>query len=288
MWIMTAIEFYRLTEETLNNLAKAYDIEDLEKYYQLTDIESLKETRYNELDEIGQIFAQIAFHGQNAQRIDKIVDFKNNFEFIDKVTENFNPKKFLDKYENIENIENKQKAIVEELRKGLKWNSKNSNKRPDSFAKRFAGILLCAAEYLKTFATREDVVEDLMKNYTNFTSLIDYFTDRMNVGFSVPLSCDFLKEFDDRFVLPKPDVHLKDTMAKYLKKRYKDTKKDNYQCIKDTIDVVNEINAELKKEGKQEMTVYQFDRMIYLVCSQNFFLDDKTKGIKKVYLDKIK
>lgn len=283
MWIMTAIEFYRLTEETLNNLAKVYDIDDLEKYYELTDSKSLKETKFESLSEIGQVFAQIAFHGQNAQRIDKIVDFKNNFDFIAKVTDDFNPAEFLNKYKNFEGVEEKQKEIVEELRKGLKWNSKNSNKRPDSFAKRFAGILLCAAEYLEKFKTREEVINDLMNNYADYESLINYFISKINVGFSVALSCDFLKEFDERFILPKPDVHLMSVMKKYNQKEYK----DDYECIKDTFDIVKRINVELNKIGQEEITVYQFDRMVYLVCSQNFFLDEKTKGIKNVYLDKI-
>ena len=66
---MTAIEFYRLTEETLNNLAKAYDIKNLEEYNKLTDVISLKNTNFKNLSEIEQVFAQIAFHGQNGTLI---------------------------------------------------------------------------------------------------------------------------------------------------------------------------------------------------------------------------
>lgn len=292
MWIMTAIEFYRLTEETLNNLAKAYDIKNLEEYNKLTDVISLKNTNFKNLSEIEQVFAQIAFHGQNGTLISNIVDFKENFVFLSNITENFNPIKFLDKYSqyNDSQIDEFKKAVVEDLRKELKWKVKVGSQKPDAIATRYAGILIYTAKYLAKFETKEAVEEDLMSHYENndYKLLIKYFMGKIPCGFSVPLSCDFLKEFSPKFDLPKPDVHLKSVMNKYMNISYGKSDKDNYKCIQDTMNLVKEINGELKKEGKEEITVYQFDRMIYLVCSQNFFLDDKTKGIKKVYLDKIK
>ena len=53
------------------------------------------------------------------------------------------------------------------------------------------------------------------------------------------------------------------------------------------INLTENINKSLKDEEK--LTVYKFDRMIYLVCSQNFFLDDKDRNsIKKIYWEKIR
>ncbi len=291
---MTAIEFYRLTEEMLDNLANTYYVEDLSKYYNLTDEKTLGEIeskiKFNDLGEIEKVFVQIAFHGQNAQRIDKIVDFKNKFDFLYEVTQGFKPTEFLNKYKT-DDLEESKELIVKELRKGLKWNSEKSTKNPDATAKRFAGILIRTAEYLRDFKTKEQVVNDLMSNYKNndFEKLIKYFRRKIDIGFSVALSCDFLKEFEEKFTLPKPDTHMRDAMAKYkkLSDGYKNNDKGNYQCIQDTLDVVNEINVELRKAGEKEVSVYQFDRMVYLVCSQNFFLDDKTKGVKSVYLGKM-
>ena len=59
-----------------------------------------------------------------------------------------------------------------------------------------------------------------------------------------------------------------------------------YECINEMINLTENINKSLKDEEK--LTVYKFDRMIYLVCSQNFFLDKKDRNsIKKIYWEKL-
>ena len=63
--------------------------------------------------------------------------------------------------------------------------------------------------------------------------------------------------------------------------------KKEYECINEMKNLTENINKSLKDEEK--LTVYKFDRMIYLVCSQNFFLDKKDRNsIKKIYLEKIR
>ena len=57
--------------------------------------------------------------------------------------------------------------------------------------------------------------------------------------------------------------------------------KKEYECIGIMQKLVEQINKKLSKE--EQITVYQLDRMIWLVCSGNFFLDN-TKGYKDRYL----
>ena len=50
--------------------------------------------------------------------------------------------------------------------------------------------------------------------------------------------------------------------------------------------LVDEINGTLRQKGERTITVYQLDRMIWLICSENFFLHNVESG-KEVYIKKI-
>ena len=105
----------------------------------------------------------------------------------------------------------------------------------------------------------------------------------------IALACDFLKELDTRFDLPKPDIHIKDALCAYYGKEgnYYRTEKREYECIMEMQNLVCEINNELKKQNEKTITVYQLDRMIWLICSNKFFLDGKGKNSKEFYLSKL-
>ena len=66
---------------------------------------------------------------------------------------------------------------------------------------------------------------------------------------------------------------------------YYNTESKAYECLKEFQKLVKEINQNLK--GDNKITVYQLDRMIWLICSGKFFLD--TIGLNKAdYLKVIK
>lgn len=287
---MTAIEFFRVTEETIDLLAEQHNVKDLEKYYQLTDFKIFKEL--NEMDGIEQTFMQIAFHGQNATMISNIVKFKDNYKKIKKILCGFNPKKTKDEFVGESRDEEVTKLLEAFQENGITWNANKSKKRPNAIMVRYANLLLDAAEYLGNFNAKQEVVDDLMRNYENqdVKHLVSYFRSKIKSGFSVALTCDFLKEFTTEFSnLPKPDIHIKDTLCvlKGLNENYYHTEKREYECIKHVQDLVAEINLVLKGENKKEITVYQLDRMIWLICSNKFFLDDSTSNSKEMYLSKI-
>ena len=291
--VMKEIELYRLTEKTLDSIANARGISNLTKYYSLTDKYAEWYKEFEKDGEINLIFAQLAFHGQNATMIDGIIKFKKNYLFLAKITERFTPSLFLEKYKS-NSEEESILLIVEDLRKGLVWNDKKSSpEKKDTLAKRFAKVLYRGAMYLKSFKSKKEFIDDLeahkLRNGKYYVRakvedknryLIEYFIEKMSTtnsdekdkcGFSVALTCDFLKELDERFdYLGKPDVHLKDLMTSFKHQEYT----NDYKILKDFQDVVNEINKSLVEEGKKAITVYQFDRMVWLICSGKFFLDN--------------
>ena len=92
-----------------------------------------------------------------------------------------------------------------------------------------------------------------------------------------PLACDFLKEigYTD---YPKPDVHIKDIIEVLLKSNAEDKISDRsaYEMI---IDIAT----------KSNVTPYKLDKILWLICSGNFYDDDaKPKSHKKEFLKMLK
>ena len=284
--------FYKITKDTLNNLAIKHNVKDIGDYYKLTDFNT--KTKLGRcIDKLGQdsvesVFAQMAFHAQNATLISNIVNFENKIGFLEKVLCGFDPNRFLTEYG--KNV----KSVVEALRydiannpEGLKWNDKkNKTARKDSLITGYVECLIACAEYLKRFTDRKAVLGDLKcKNKTDYKNLIEYFQKQIPHRFSIALTCDFLKEFNEEFsFLCKHDVHIKDTLRVLLNKEenYYRTAKREYECIKEMQELVEYIND---GEAKQ-ITVYRLDRMIWLICSEKFFLDG-VRSSKSEYLTKI-
>ncbi len=269
-------EFYEVTRATLEHLASLRGISsaELEKYYRTTDRYL---GFYETLSNIPQVFAQMAFHAQNAQRIEKFIAFEKNFEIFRDITEGFAPKVFLDKFKGEDVL---AKTIANRL-----------GRKNGSFTKRYAKALLACAKYLVEFHSREDLIETLLQNggrEEDAEALTKHFRANVPYGFGVALSCDFLKELDDRFsFLAKPDVHLIDTVCAFNGSSHKIYEGEKgILLVKDMQKLVNNINFSLRKKGEKEITVYQLDRMIWLICSENFFLHNVKSG-KAIYIEKI-
>lgn len=290
---MKSIDFYNLTRTMLDTLAKERGVRNIARYYDLTDYS--KGSFLLSYSGKSQIFAQMAFHAQNATMISNIVNFERNLIFLDKTLCGFDPAAFLQKYP-IDKREDSVLRLVEDLRyseatdEGLRWRTdKNKTEKKDSLIKRYSNTLIESAEFVNSFKDEKAFLDDLLDHYTNkdYKSLIKYFRSRVTVGFSVALTCDFLKEFDKHFCdLPKPDIHIKDTLCSLygLEQNYYSGEKKEYECIATMQTITREINESL--DSKQKITVYQLDRMIWLICSGNFFLDARLN--KEKYLEAVK
>ena len=271
--LMDALSFYKITQQQLSKQAEAHGVSNLSRYYKLTDYH--EGSFLNTLQDKSQVFAQIAFHAQNATMISSIVKFESNFDFLEKTLCHFDPGGFSKKFHA------DSKAVTDVLRynestgEGLKWNSEKSKKK-DSIINRYSNTLIEAARFVKQFESREAFLEDLLQHYenANYVQVIEHFKSKIPHGFSVALTCDFLKEFDSIFSdLPKPDIHIKDTLCALLNKEkgYYSGKKKELEVIKTMRGIVAEINKNISQD--EQITVYQLDRMIWLICSDNFFLD---------------
>ena len=291
---MTPLSFYEYTRRSLDSLAKKKGITDLSRYYQLTDY--AEGSFLNLYSDKAQVFAQICLHAQNATLISNIVNFESNLSFLKEVLCGFDTDCFLLKYPANE-VDKSVLRLVEDLRYndelgvGLKWDStKSKSANKDRLVKRYAQTLINGAVYINSFENRKSLLDDLINNYQNgnYRELIKYFRNKNPVGFSIALTCDFLKEFDQAFMdLPKPDIHIKDTLCALFERKagYYSSEEREYECIGEMQKLTKDINKEL--DVKDHITVYQLDRMIWLICSGNFFLD-YSQNAKSAFLNGIK
>lgn len=128
-------------------------------------------------------------------------------------------------------------------------------------------------------------------------------------GFGEALVFDFLKEYDPRFDLPKPDLHMKRTIAAlYLDDKpgtkgkywYSQIKKKDIESIRGPnsamslfVKLIREINSGFEIEANTAcppIPNYVLDKMIYIVCSGMLYLHDipeKDPKYKSDYLKEV-
>ena len=288
---MTDFEFYQMTKTLVEKMADLRGISttELNKYYSHTDQYC---HFYRDLSEIPQVFAQMVFHAQNASRISSIVKFERNYNFLKRITYGFSPEEFLNHYldedTRVSDLVNVLRWDAQTNPEGIKWDSEKSEKK-DAIAKRLAQSMFNCAEYLRQFHSKQEVLDDLMVPNPSTRAVINNFKSKINTGFGIALACDFLKEFDVYFeFLAKPDLHIKGVIGKLKNKVYNETDKSNITLVNDVQEITGNINAELRRRGEREITVYQLDRMIWLVCSENFFIPGHPNGtMKQVYISKL-
>ena len=243
----------------------------------------------DDLSSIEQAFAQFCFHAQNRTVLSKIVDFKHNYNSIKRILYNFNPQILLDIYNGNSNdsLQQLAKAIQLCTIGNKKTQNKSNNNDVGKLIKSYAKSILQGASYFNQFKSKKEVICDLKQHYNNNNAkdLIAYFISKIPTGIGIALACDFLKEFDTAFDLPKPDTHLLNVLSLYYGEERARSYNDGYIFIEDFIALVKEIRQGLSDNS---ITVYKLDRMIWLCCTGEFFLDNKKLNAKLLYTNIIK
>lgn len=124
--------FYDMTARMVADYARLAGVTNLSDYYSLTDYKE-KAINHFGYGTIEQVFAQMAFHAQNATMISNIVDFPKNYSALEAAFAGFTPKAFLKKYL-VGGIPVIEKDLCSELGK----------KKPGEMTKRYAGSLLAS------------------------------------------------------------------------------------------------------------------------------------------------
>lgn len=277
---MKKYEFYKKLTELLYEKARVAHVTDLKKYYQPESLVK-KQNHYFRLASSLQngtssgIDRSIKFNGENQQVISGVLcdcDFEQVLTKFSKWEELYQEFGHLITDSGAESRQNRAEKAIE---KGKYEDAERIKNRKTNWQKYSKG-LFCGANFLKSEIGKE--ILDRMISY-NYSEDIDFKcvkTDLKTIskeitGLGTALSCDWLKECGCIWLV-KPDVHIKKIYHALMKAEGK--KEIDYSKIKD-IDVIEyyyKWAKELQNKG-EDVTAYQLDKMIWLICTGEFYLD---------------
>ena len=272
--------------KTLKTLSSARNIpeHELVRYYTKPNVaydfsEEFKSILYVGSNGIPFIFAKMLFHTQDTPLLSKIIEFNDKYSYFSRLTGFFFPQRLLEKftpYDALGVMDNQSSHIHQNL---------YIYETRDKILKGFVDEMFACANYLKDFSSESDVVADIESHNTSRAELINYFVEK---GFSVDFSCRFLNAFINSIDLPQINSHLKDVIAARCerKRRFYNSKEGEIELIRDVTSVVEDINETLISQMEKPITVFQFERMIYLVCTGKCYLH-KNSSSNGSFLNKI-
>ncbi len=241
---------YKIAQEYLLTI-KPSDITDLNKYFigDRRDFETLQD-----------VYEQIIHSAQNYQRMPNVIKFKERQDEIKAVLYYYDFEK-IKKYE-VDELYYKFRTVFDVISEDSKHNS----------WRKWSKSIITAAKFMSDFKSIED--------FRNFVDLFKYnLPTRMALpllmqtkisGMGFALACDCLKELG-YLDYPKPDVHLIEVFVALGLSE------------KEPIDVFEAIvrMAEDCKDIDDNITPYKIDKIIWLICSGRFYLDDISVGRNK-------
>lgn len=257
--------FYNATERFLHQLADVAGLrkEDLNKYYhaeQQFDIHCGAS--------MNQIYLRLLLSLQNRQRMSNIVNMwpEEQRDKYRKVFFEYNPKVVAKKYKDVNSL---YKAIQSEL--GI-W-----TEGADYMRKQWCQGAIEAANILAKYKSVVDLIKEWDKHVG--VALPIYWDKNVNIcGMGFALSCDFFKEIG--YDLPKPDVHIREVFKKVFE--------DQLQSVTNDEDLCKAFISAAKQLGEigTKTTAYKFDKMIWLACTNNFYLDNVPTSLRERLLAK--
>ncbi len=257
--------FYQETYNYLVLKAKEHNIKEneLEKYF-VPDNNGLQEE--NGIDDISRLFKRICFHAQNQAMSRGVINFEKNYLIIKTVACDFNVNNFLNKYHTYKDI---YKELVKYLPEGSKKKTKTGRTGP-SKKLIFSKSMFSGAKMLSEFNSYDDFINTMLR-YGDFApDFIRYNID----GYGGAMPCDLLKELDTRFDMCKPDRHVKECI-KQITKIDDSIKGDrlDYLVRKNCRNIAENVN----------ISTYKLDKILYLICSEYFYMDDAIKNNSDKY-----
>ncbi|MGM9747083.1 MAG: hypothetical protein ACI30H_09005 [Paludibacteraceae bacterium] len=132
--------------------------------------------------------------------------------------------------------------------------------------------ILSAARFLNQFKKTIDLRACFAQMYNDvrLRPALPAWLAKEIIGMDFTLACDFLKEIG--YDYPKPDRHITDVFEKRCGTR------DPYQIYKKVVEYAYAIG----------ISAYKLDKMIWLICSGNFYKDNiKVKGRKADLLKRL-
>ncbi len=215
--------------------------------------------------QIQNYYCRLASSLQNSGNMQNSIKFNDekshSYEIIKKTLFDFDAKKVLAEY-------NTSDEIYEKLKKnGIRDNAKDLSKNTNW--KKYAKGLFEGADFLLNQNGEEKIQELIALNSS--TTFNQEWLERINEitkihGLGFALTCDWLKECGCTW-LAKPDTHINTVYNVLNGKEEKATVKE-----KEVIEYMFNWAKEIKNSTDNSMTPYKLDKIIWLICTGNFYL----------------
>ena len=246
------INTYQLAYSYLvNMLPEELSEDDLQKYF-IGD-------RRN-FDSVQDIYEQFIHSAQNYQRMPNVIKYDQRREHIKDILADFD----------VQIIKNMNAdELYYKFRETFQVTSKDT---PKNSWRKWSHSAIDAAKFMSNFKDADD--------FRGFVAQFDYnrptrmalplliSTKISGIGFA--LACDTLKELG-YLSYPKPDVHL---IAVFSQLGL--SEEDPISVFEAIVEM-----AEVCKEVDPESSPYKLDKIIWLICSGRFYLDDISVGRHK-------
>ena len=248
-------KFYGFTENYLNGIADKHKVSNLKKYFS-PDVPQKKN--------MSTLFKRLCFHTQNSSRMRNSIKWDDNYNVIEKFTENFDVVKFLNNYNKCKNEEDIYKIIIKKFENLMNSSGKN--------IETYSKTIYTSAKFLSNFKTYDGFI----KKMQDCGIFAPEYLKKNIIGLGSALACDFLKELDPSFDICKPDVHVSACIKKF-------SEIPDY-VEGDLCDFL--VRMKVTEIAKQiDISAYKLDKMLYLICSENFYLDNNKRNNTSKFRD---
>lgn len=218
--------------------------------------------------DMSMVLERLLFTLQNRQRFSRTIRFQEHKEETKKLLYDFDVKKIADDYKSDHAVE----RLHTKLCPVFKW---DVNARTPML---WCEGLIQGAQQLAKFQNSTDLVSKI-RNFKG-TEMVHYWMKHYPIkGMGFALTCDFLKEIG--FDLAKPDVHIKGVLDSVFNLSENTLEDEEYLTL-----FMNIVNS-LKKIKDPNLSAYKLDKMIWLVCTNDFYLDRCEKNLRQNLIEKI-
>ena len=223
----------------LKILPQGVQKEDLDRYF---------ESEHTDINSLNEVYEQFLFSAQNYQSMPNVIKFTQRKEEIKSMLFNYDFKQI---------SELNPKDLYQQFRSAFNVNSADNNF--NSWLK-FSKSAITSAKFMSEFKNVEDFktfVQQFDYNVHTRMALPLLIAHKIH-GFQFALSCDCLKELGFTNYC-KPDVHIIDVLE---------------QTGISTKDPINVFESITKMAKDCNTTPYKIDKIMWLICSGNFYLND--------------
>lgn len=209
---------------------------------------------------VQDIYEQFIYSAQNYQRMSNVIKYDLRRDNIMEILEGFDVYQIKDM--DVDELYYKLRAAFEVTSNDTKYNS----------WRKWSRAVIDAAKFMSDFHTADefrDFVQQFDYNKNTRLALPLLISKRIS-GMGFALACDTLKELG-YLDYPKPDVHLIEVFSQL---GLSDV--DPISVFEGIVEM-----AEVCKEIDSESSPYKLDKIIWLICSGKFYLDDISVGNHK-------